>query len=88
MKEKHLAITEIESPLLLGTMRLTMTGKQCVLVENFKGIIEFNDEVVIIQSKKEQITLKGCGLQIPYYTKDEMTVLGDIHTIEVKDCVL
>ncbi|MDD6193722.1 MAG: YabP/YqfC family sporulation protein [Lachnospiraceae bacterium] len=86
MKEKRLAINEIENPLLLGTIRLTLTGTHCALVENFKGIIEYNDEMVIIQSRKERLTLRGTGLQIPYYTRDEMKVLGAIETIEVKDC--
>lgn len=88
MKEKRLAINEIDNPLLLGTIRLTLTGKQCALIENYKGIIEYNDQIVIIQSKKERVTLRGTRLQIPYYTRDEMKILGEIDTIEVKDCCL
>lgn len=83
-----MAINEIENPLLLGTIRLTLTGMHCALVENFKGIVEYNDEIVIIQSKKERVTLRGARLQIPYYTRDEMKVIGEIKTIEVKDCCL
>ena len=79
---------ENENPLLLGTMRLTIMGRHACLVENFKGIMEDNDEIVIVQSKKECAILRGKCLQIPYYTKDEMKILGDIETIEIKDLLL
>ncbi len=92
MDRKRFAINDFylsdemtESPLLLGTIRLTLTGSKSVLIENFKGLIEYNDTIIVIQSKKEHVTLHGSKLCIAYYTKDEMKVSGNINKIEVKD---
>lgn len=74
-----------ENPLLLGTIRLTLTGTGSALIENFKGLTEYSDTLIIVQSKNEQMILRGSLLSIPYYTKDEMKVMGNIEIIEVKD---
>ena len=85
MKEKRFAINEIENPLLLGTIRLTLTGKHVAIIENYKGIVEFNSNSIILQSKNEIVALQGQKLNIAYYTKDEMKVNGDIELIEVRE---
>lgn len=85
IKDFSLSNETTENPLLLGTIRLTLIGSKSVLIENFKGLIEYNDTVIVIQSKKEHVTLHGTKLNICYYTKDEMKVLGNINKIEVKD---
>ena len=85
MKEKRFTINEIENPLLLGTIRLTLTGKHCAIVENYKGIVEYSANSIVLQSKSEVVILQGQKLGISYYTKDEMKVEGDIDLIEVKE---
>ncbi len=65
-------------------IRLTLTGNKIALLENYKGIIEFTNEQIILQSKSEEVRISGKHMQISYYTKDEMQVQGEIHSIEVK----
>ncbi len=85
MKEKRFAINEIENPLLLGTIRLTLTGKHSAIIENYKGIVEYSSKSIVLQSKNEVVTLQGQKLGISYYTKEEMKVEGDIELIEVRE---
>ncbi len=70
---------------LPGEIRLTLAGSRRLLVENFKGIVYFDESVVIVQSKKQTAAIGGRKLQIEYYAKDEMLVVGSIEKIEVKE---
>jgi sporulation protein YqfC len=74
------------NPLLPGEIHLTMTGHHQLLVENFKGLLSFDEQQIIVQSKKDRISISGRKLQIQYYTRDEMMVVGNIEKIECKEC--
>ena len=56
-----------------------------VCIENYRGITEYTDSLVRVQTKGGQIRLTGRGLQIEYYTNDEMKVTGKIRTLEFID---
>lgn len=70
----------------MGVIRLTMTGAHQLLVENFKGISYFDNQKIVVQSQKNLVSISGKNLQIRYYTKDEMSVVGNIEKIELKGC--
>ena len=63
----------LECP-VLGQMELSL--------ENYRGIIEYTDTLVRIQTKNGQIRVTGKRLQVAYYTNDEMKVNGHIESIE------
>ena len=56
-----------------------------VCIENYRGITEYTDSLVRVQTKGGQIRLTGRGLQIEYYTNDEMKVTGKIRMLEFID---
>lgn len=67
---------------VLGVPILTMTGQMEVSVENYRGILEYTDLLIRVQTKIGQIKIIGKSLQIDYYTNDEMKVTGHIDSIE------
>lgn len=67
--------------MLLGASILTMTGNHELWVENYKGIIEYTRESIILQAKTGQISICGCGLVIDYYTNEDMKIIGTIQCI-------
>lgn len=75
-----------EDAFLLGIIRLTLTGDHQLLVENFKGISYFDEKLIVVQSGKHIAAISGQKLQVQYYTKDEMLVMGNIEKIELKEC--
>ena len=64
---------------------VTLLGDFEVCIENYRGITEYTDSLVRVQTKGGQIRLTGRGLQIEYYTNDEMKVAGKIRTLEFID---
>ena len=71
----------LPSDILAGAPIVTATGRNEVCLENYKGIIEFNDNIVKVQSKTCKICIEGHELNIPYLTEDEMKVTGFIKAI-------
>ena len=72
---------ELPKDLLYGAVIVTVTGKSEVLIENYRGIIEYTCEKVRLQTKTCQVEIRGKRLFIEYYTNDEMKVTGFIHEI-------
>ena len=67
---------------LLGVPLLTIAGQSEACIENYRGILEYTDQMVRIQTKIGRIKIIGKGLLIPYYTEDEMKITGYIIEIE------
>ena len=75
----------LENPLMIGMIQLTLLGNRNALIENYKGLIEYHDKLIVVQSKEEEISIIGEHLRSRYYTRTEMRIAGDIEKIEVKE---
>ena len=64
---------------------LTALGNFEVCIENYRGITEYTECLVRVQTKGGQIRLAGKCLQVEYYTNDEMKITGKIECIEFAD---
>ena len=82
LKSKMAAAASIPKDVMLGVPIITMTGQTEVCIENYRGIIEYTDALIRIQSKAGQIKVSGKRMQIEYYTNDEMKITGRIKSIE------
>ena len=72
---------ELPKDLIYGAVIVTVTGKNEVLIENYKGILEYTGEKIRVQTKSCQVMVSGKQLLIEYYTNDEMKITGLIHQI-------
>lgn len=66
---------------MYGAVIVTATGSSEVLIENYKGILEYTGEKIRLQTKSCQVEIGGKSLMIEYYTNDEMKIVGTIHRI-------
>lgn len=80
-KEALVESLKLPKDMMLGASILTMTGNQELWVENYKGIIEYTSESIILQAKTGQIAICGCCLCIDYYTNEDMKIIGTIQCI-------
>ncbi|MGN0464718.1 MAG: YabP/YqfC family sporulation protein, partial [Lachnospiraceae bacterium] len=51
-------------------------------VQNYRGILEYTDEVIAIEGKKQVLMIRGSSLLIEYFTNESMKVTGQIDMIE------
>ena len=66
----------------MGLPILTVTGTSELCVENYRGMTEYTDELIRLQSRCGQIKISGKKLEVVYYTSDEMMIHGHIRMIE------
>ena len=64
-----------------GLPIVTVTGKNEIYVENYKGIIEYGKCCIKIQTKVCRITFSGNNLEIVYYTNVDMKITGEIESV-------
>ena len=81
IRERMAEKLKLPKDLVMGAAVLTVTGRSEVYVENYRGIIEYTQEKIRLQTKTCQICLIGEGLHIDYYTEDEMKISGQIGEI-------
>ena len=72
---------ELPKDIVLGIPYVTMYGNLELIIENYRGIRCFNDELVKILSKSNIISVKGKNMSISEYTKDSIVVEGYIEQI-------
>lgn len=64
-----------------GLPIVTVTGKNEIYVENYKGIIEYGKCCIKIQTKVCRVTFTGKNLEIVYYTNVDMKITGEIEAV-------
>lgn len=75
---KHL---NLPGDILIGAPIITATGRNELCLENYKGIIEYNGNLIKVQTKQCRICIEGKHLNILYFTEDEMRITGYIQAI-------
>ena len=66
---------------LLGASIVTLTGNTDAFVENYKGIIEYTSQTILLQGKTCKIEISGRRLNIVYYTNEDMKISGCIQCV-------
>lgn len=82
LKNKLSELSGLPKDVVMGIPMLTMMGHMELNIENYRGITEYTEQLVRIQTKDGQIKVTGNHLRVEYYTNDEMKVTGYIATIE------
>lgn len=80
---KELMVESLKLPKdsLLGASIVTVTGNTDAFVENYKGIIEYTNQQILLQGKTCKIEICGRRLNIVYYTDEDMKISGWIESI-------
>ena len=61
---------------------LTLTGHYEVNIENYRGILEYTEQLIRINVRSGQIRITGKSLEINYYTTTDMKITGKVEKIE------
>ena len=82
LKSRIADVSGLPKDVVLGIPVLNILGQNEAYIENYRGILEYTDKLIRIQTKLGKIHVNGHGLQIEYYMNDEMKIMGHIISIE------
>ena len=72
---------ELPKDVSCGVVIVTVTGRRALVLENYKGIVSYDDDCIVIQTRDCKVTVCGCRLKVDHYTNEEMKIVGLIHQI-------
>ena len=77
-KGKEMVVESLRLPRdsVLGDSIVTITGNTEVFIENYKGILQYCEDLILLQGKKCKIELSGKRMKIVYYTNEDMKICG------------
>ena len=79
IRDKFMKAMELPKGLIVDVPRMTMIGNENFYIENYKGIIEYSDNIIRLNNG---IGVYGNKLNIEEITEDEMFITGNIFSIE------
>ena len=73
---------ELPRELLFNLPRVTLVGNVRLYLENYGGIIQYNQDIVRLKVKEGEIIIKGHDLSIKNFFAQEIFIEGKIKSIE------
>ena len=78
LKEQLVTALEVPRDLACKETIVTFTGKNRAVIENYRSILRYTGEEIVVLTYHGRITVFGKRLEIPWYTADEMMPTGVI----------
>lgn len=66
----------------LGVARVTVTGGHKVNVENHKGLLEYENDRITVNTSDVPVRIRGTNLEISAMSDLELAVTGKISSVE------
>lgn len=82
LKEKVTEMLELPKEIVLNVPKLTMVGNRDLMIENYKGIIEYDDCRVRVNTGVGVVKICGAKLTIREITSEDIMVSGEICSLE------
>jgi sporulation protein YqfC len=73
--------------MVVGATLFHMIGNSNLIIENFKGIISYTCDEILIKGNNIKYSVSGQNLIIEYYSGDDMKISGQINQVKVMDGV-
>lgn len=81
IKTKLIESLELPKDLCLGLPNISLIGNREFYISNHRGILTYTDSEIIILIKNAKIQIIGRELVLSVFTKEEISITGNIHTI-------
>lgn len=82
IREKIAEMTDIPKDFMMNMPRVTVLGNKEVYVDNYKGLLEYTQEIIRLATTNKVIIIKGDGLMITRIVEEAVFVGGNIFSIE------
>ena len=80
-------ILEMPKEIYSNDPKVTIIGFEELIIENYKGILEYEDYFVRINTFIGIININGFNLKLEKMTEDDIKVIGKIESIDIERLV-
>lgn len=77
-KEQLADLFSLPHDIMCGASHVSVLGSMRVIIENYKGLLEYNSEEIILQGKQCKIKIIGNCLKVRCYNEEEIVIDGKI----------
>lgn len=87
-KQKLIKINDmLEFPKEIGSEepKITMLGNKQLLIENYKGILEYEEFFIKINTYIGIVNINGFNLELNNLTDDDILIRGKIDSIDIEE---
>ena len=77
-------LLEMPQEVYTDTPKITITGFNEVIIENFKGILEYEDYYIRINTSLGIVNINGYELKLENMTNDDIKVKGKVESIDIE----
>lgn len=82
LKEKFAEMLELPKDVVLNIPRVTLVGDHDMMIENFKGIMEYEDGRIRVNTGSGVVKVTGVRLLIREITSEDIIISGEIRALE------
>lgn len=82
MLEKGMELLDLPKEVTLDIAYITMTGNLGITVENYRGIISYDDKSIKINTKESILKIEGEEMVLSLITEEILSVSGNIKKVE------
>lgn len=82
ISNKIIHTLDLPEDLFLGLANISLIGNKEIYISNHQGILSYEEDETNILLKNYQIQIKGKGLHITSYSKEDITISGYIRSLE------
>jgi len=85
IKQKFNDIADLPKEISLDYSRMVLLGNKEFIVENYKGIVEYDNNIIRLNTLSGIISIEGKGLVINEINDDDVSVEGIIKLIGIEE---
>ena len=83
-KKKIDKLLEIPQEVYTNTPKITITGFNEIILENYKGILEYEEFFASISTYIGVVNINGYNINLEKMTKDDIKITGKIESVELE----
>lgn len=82
LREKFAEMLDLPKEIVLNIPKTTIVGNRDMMIENFKGVMEYEDDRIRVNTGTGVVKITGVRLLIREITSEDIIISGDIHALE------
>jgi len=84
LSNKINSLLEVPMEIIGSNSKITIVGFNQMLIENYKGILEYEDFYIKIKTDLGNININGFNLELEQVTEDDILVRGTIESLDIE----